>query len=319
MVRKTESGLYCEQADVYIDPVRSVDKAILTHAHSDHAKTGIGKYLSHERSEQVLRERLGKNIALQTLEFGQTLSLNGVKITLFPAGHIPGSAQVKLEYNGEIWVVSGDYKLNDDGISTPFEPVKCHHFITESTFGLPVFKWKQQQEVFSELNNYWRDCVEAGENLVVIAYSLGKAQRVIKNVDRSIGSIYCHPAVALMNRALEMDGFEFGDWQELIPQKNPPKIKGALIVCPPSAESSNFLKQFEPYKTAMCSGWMALRGTRRWGNTDRGFVLSDHADWTELETACLATGAENIYVTHGYSAVLARYLTERHGVNACSW
>ncbi|MFZ9755553.1 MAG: ligase-associated DNA damage response exonuclease [Bacteroidia bacterium] len=315
LLELTEQGYYCARADVYIDPWRRVQRAIVTHAHADHARPGMGQYLAHRDSEQVLRLRLGASISLQTLNYREPIFMNGVEITLFPAGHVPGSAQVRLAYKGEVWVISGDYKLEDDGLSPAFEPLACQHFITESTFGLPVYRWRPQQEILSEINAWWKGLADSGENAVVSAYSLGKAQRVLRLLDRSIGPVYCHSAVAQTNRALEAQGFDFGLWQTLS-EAPKEKVQGAILIAPPAAVGSAALRKWGDYQTGQCSGWMALRGQRRWSNLDRGFVLSDHADWTGLCRAVEATGAENVYVTHGYSAVFARYLREEKGLNA---
>ncbi len=318
-------GYYCSEADVYIDPWRSVDFAVITHAHSDHARGGMRNYLSHKDSEEVLRLRLGKGISLQTVEYGESVWKNGVEITLFPAGHVPGSAQVRLRKGKDCWVITGDYKTVGDGLSPSFEPVACDSMITESTFALPVYQWLPQSVVFDEINAWWRGCLEAGEYAVLSTYSLGKAQRVMKYLNRELGMVYCHSAVSETNLALERQGFEFGEWmalptaggrgkklgllKDLIPS-------GSLVVCPPAALESQLIQGLGDYQTASCSGWMQLRGQRRWGNLDRGFVLSDHADWQQLNDAVSWSGAENVYVTHGYSEIFARYLREEKGLNA---
>ena len=326
LIELRPEGYYCAQADLYIDPMRSVKRALVTHAHSDHARGGMEHYLAHKDSEWVLRLRLGKNISLQTLEYGESIWMNGVEITLFPAGHVPGSAQVRLRNSKECWVISGDYKTIGDGLTPAFESVVCDYFITESTFGLPVYQWKPQAEIFREINAWWQGCAEEGLNAVMSCYSLGKAQRVLKYLDRAIGRVICHGSIAETNEALERQGFDFGSWErgetkakgkkrgEGIVEAQ--KVKGALIVCPPAAMDSQWMKQFGEYETGSCSGWMGLRGTRRWGNLDRGFVLSDHADWNQLLGAVESCGAENVYVTHGFSEIFARYLREERGLRA---
>lgn len=351
LITKTPKGLYCSQADVFIDPSQPVQKALITHAHSDHARSGSQQYLAHYQNKQILQLRLGKNIQFQGVEFNQTIHINGVKISFHPSGHIPGSAQIRLEYQGEIWVITGDYKLNNDGLSTPFEHVKCHHFVTESTFGLPVFNWQPQDQVFKEINDYWKNCAENGENLLISAYSLGKSQRIIKHLNRDIGPILCHPTIVQTNLALEADGFSFGPWdafnsdtsyydlrsnlskkfEEIVPnslntntQKRSKgnalnKVSGAAIICPPAGITDALLKKIQPHRSISCSGWMAMRGARNWGNLDRGFILSDHADFNELITACKESTAENIYVTHGYTQVFAKYLSETLQVNTNTW
>lgn len=310
------NGIYCTQADVYIDPWRPVDNAVITHAHSDHARWGMKKYLAHKDAVPVLKQRLGQDINVEGVAYGTSITINGVTISLHPAGHIWGSAQVRLEYNGEIWVVSGDYKLQEDGISTPFEPIKCHHFITESTFGLPVYKFPEPISVHTDINNWWRSNVVEGKNSVLFGYALGKAQRIIKHLDPTIGAIYTHGAIHNVNELYEHHVGSLPPTTYLNKEIDRKKIKGAMIIAPPSADGTLWLKSLKPYRTGICSGWMQLRGTRRRRSADRGFVLSDHADWNELNKAILATSAENVYVTHGYKSIYAKWLREEYGLNA---
>ena len=183
-----------------------MNRALITHAHADHSRYGMNAYLSHHFNEGVMRKRLGESIAFQGINYNETININGVKVSFHPAGHIPGSAQIRLEHKGDVWVVTGDYKCNDDGLSTPFEPVKCRVFYTESTFALPVFHWGKQENVFAEIHDYWRECASRGEHLILQAYSLGKAQRLLNNLDRSIGPVYCHGAINEMNLALKTSG-----------------------------------------------------------------------------------------------------------------
>lgn len=309
-------GIYCAAADVYIDPWKPVKKAIITHAHSDHARWGMGFYLAHENAIPVMKYRLGEDIKTQSLKYGEEIIMNGVKISLHPAGHIWGSAQVRLAYKGEIWVVSGDYKLQPDGISVPFEPIKCNSFITESTFGLPIYNFPETQEVHDDINTWWKTNREEGKNSVLLAYSLGKAQRVMVHLDPSIGNIYTHGAVHNINEIYEAHIGSLPDAQRIDSSVNRKEIKGAMIIAPPSAISTPWMQSFSPYKWGICSGWMQLRGTRRRRGADRGFIMSDHADWDQLNTAVLATGAENIYVTHGYKSIYAKWLNSNYGLNA---
>lgn len=305
-----ENGLYCPQADIFIDPWYPVDKAIITHAHSDHARSGNKYYLAHHQSEPILRLRLGVDIHLETIEYNEPVNINGVTISLHPAGHILGSAQVRLEYKGEVWVVSGDYKLENDGVSVPFEPVKCNVFITECTFGLPIFKWKSQQEVFNEINQWWTDNKEEGKTSILFGYSLGKSQRLLKNIDRSIGKIFAHGSVWNVHEALIEHGADIPHI-ERVSLENSKDYAGSLVLAPPSALNSPWMKRFKPYGTANASGWMNLRGAKRRKPVDRGFILSDHADWAGLIQAIEATGANKIYATHGYTSSFSRYLTEK--------
>lgn len=306
-------GIYCPRADLHIDPWRPVSRALITHGHADHARPGHGHYLCTDIAAPVLRHRLG-NIAVQTVAYGETLTRNGVEISFHPAGHVPGSAQIRLAYKGEVWVVSGDYKLEDDGLSTPFEPVRCTHFITESTFGLPVFRWQPQAAIAAQINDWWRDCAAQGTTAMLGAYSLGKAQRLMTMLE-DIGPILTHGAVEGTNKVMRAQGLALPDTVQVTAEIDRKSHPGALVIAPPSALASTWARRFGPRETGFASGWMALRGIRRRRAGDRGFVISDHADWPGLLSAIAETGAENVYVTHGYTEIFARHLTEQ-GLNA---
>jgi len=310
LVILTDHGLYCPQAELYIDPWRGVKKAIITHGHSDHARYGSEHYLCHHQSVPILKSRLG-NVSIQGLNYQESLYCNGVTISLHPAGHVVGSAQVRIEYKGEVWVISGDYKTQNDGISTPFEPVKCHTFITESTFGLPFFRWQSQEKIINEIQQWWYKNHQAGVNSVLFAYSLGKAQRILANLDTNIHPIIVHGATHAMNEACKQAGIKLPVTYRVseLPEGLP--CKGALVIAPSSAAGSPWLKRFEPYSTAVVSGWMAMRGARRWQAADRGFVLSDHADWQGLNDTIQACNAQRVLVTHGYSDIFSRWLNEQ--------
>ena len=311
MLELHEKGLYCERANIYIDPWAPVERAIITHAHADHARAGMKHYLAHPYSEEVMRLRLGQDISFQALGYNQKLSINGVDISFHPAGHIPGSAQIRLAYKGDVWVVSGDYKLENDGISTPFEAVKCNTFITECTFGLPVFQWQDQQIIFQEINNWWQTNRDQGFCSVIFAYSLGKAQRLLENLDLEIGEIYVHGAIDNTNSALTKSGVKLRDYT--LVNNNIPKsaYRGSIVIAPPAAMNSAWMKKFQPYRTAIASGWMNIRGPRRRKSVDRGFILSDHADWAGLNKAVAETEAEQVFTTHGYTSVFSKWLTDK--------
>ncbi|SEL15952.1 ligase-associated DNA damage response exonuclease [Parapedobacter koreensis] len=315
MLKFTKQGIYCPQADVYIDPWEPVERAIITHGHSDHARWGMQYYLCHRHTAPILRLRLGPDITIQTLDYEEVIAINGLRISLHPAGHIIGSAQVRLEYRGEVWVVSGDYKWTDDGVSTPYEPVPCHHFVTESTFGLPIYRFPDPAAVFSDINTWWSQNATTGMNTVLLGYALGKSQTILHHLDTSVGPIFLHGAVANVNAALATIGYDFPG-AYLAADMDRHTLKGAAIVAPPSAFGSPWLKKLAPYRIALCSGWMQLRGTRRRKGVDRGFVLSDHSDWQQLNRAVIATGAEHVYVTHGYEGQFAQWLRERYGLRA---
>jgi putative mRNA 3-end processing factor len=310
LVRSTNKGLYCEAGDFYIDPWRPVDKAVITHGHSDHARWGSQHYLASRSSLNILRERLGSEAHIQPLEFGEKIEQNGVTISLHPAGHLLGSSQIRLEYKGEVWVITGDYKTEPDRTCEPFELVKCNTFITESTFGLPIYHWKLQAEIFSDIHDWRLENMERGRTCVLFAYPLGKSQRLIANVDPELGPIVVHGSIARMTNAYRRSGIEMPKTFHR-DEINIKKEKGILVIAPPSAQGTPWLRKFGSISTAFASGWMQIRGTRRRRAIDRGFALSDHADWPSLLSTIEATGAERVLVTHGYTEILSRYLRER--------
>ena len=313
----TPAGIYCPQADVYIDPWKRVNKALITHGHSDHSRPGSKYYLCSELSEPIVRHRLGANNNISTLPYGTKTTVNGVQFSFHPAAHIIGSSQIRVEYKGEIWVASGDYKTENDSISGEFEVVPCHTFITESTFGLPVYQWRPQSEVIEEVNQWWRQNREQGKASIISAYSLGKAQRILQNVDHSIGPVFCHGAVYQMNEVIRNSGVELKEARYVDDEVSWDELSGSLVIAPGSAFGSPWMKRFKSFSTGSASGWMALRGRRRWQSIDRGFVLSDHADWNGLNETIKATGCERVIVTHGYTEIFAKWLREQ-GYNAQS-
>ena len=302
-------GLYCPPGDFYIDPWRPVESAVITHAHSDHSRVGHARYLAQDKSEGILRGRLGE-ITLQRLPYGEPVMRNGVRISLHPAGHVLGSAQVRVEHGGEVWVASGDYKLEDDGTCEPFEPVACNTFITESTFGLPIYRWPQQADLFADINQWWRANAAAGRASVLFCYAFGKAQQILHGVDASIGPVVAHGAVEPLNRVYREAGVDLPATRT-VAEVGAAAIGQALVLAPPSAQGTPWMRRFGNYSDAFASGWMLLRGTRRRRGVDRGFVISDHADWPGLQCAIDGTGAERVFVTHGSVAVMVRWLRER--------
>ena len=315
LIQETPAGLYCEIGDFYVDPSRRVPRALITHAHADHARPGSAKYLATREGRRILRTRLGPSAVIDTLSYGEQHLINGVTVSFHPAGHILGSAQVRIEYRGEVWVVSGDYKIEPDPTCAEFEHVRCHTFITESTFGLPVYRWPAQQEIFDDINRWWKQCRDSDQVAVVFAYSLGKAQRVIAGVDSSIGPIYCHPSVEQLNQDYRASGIPLQ--KTWLPTQAPARKSwgGVLLVAPPAMANSAWLATFGAASTAMISGWMLTRSTRRSQTFDRGFPLSDHADWPGLLKAIEETNADQVLVTHGESGPIIRWLTES-GKNA---
>ena len=315
LITLTDKGLHCEQGDFYIDPWEQVNKAILTHAHADHTYRGNQTYLVPTEGERLSRIRLGDEASIESMPYGATQTINGVKVSFHPAGHVLGSAQIRVEYKGEIWVASGDYKLTPDATCAPFEPVKCHNFITEATFGLPIYRWTPTEKVFEQINEWWRRNQERGKVSVIGAYSLGKAQRVMNGVDRSIGKIFTHGAVERLTEAYRQCGVDLPETKYVGDVTSKKDFAGSLVVAPPAALASTWTRRFGAHSTGFASGWMIVRGARRRKAVDRGFVLSDHADWSELQTAIKSSEAETVFVTHGFIDELVRWLNE-NDINA---
>ena len=310
MFNVTSSGIYCPQGGFYIDPWQPVDFAIITHGHADHARPGRTKYLCHHCTVPILKSRLGNDIAVQGAAYNEPLYINNVKVTLHPAGHIIGSAQVRLEYQGRITVISGDYKIQDDGLSTPFEPVRCHAFITESTFGLPIYNWLTVDQLNEQLKQWVYKNQSNGKTSVFIGYSLGKAQRIMKALD-GIAPIHVHYSIHKLNQAYESVGIKLPEYTVVDFSESVNHLNKSIVILPPSLSESNIIRKIPNRADAICSGWMQVRGARRWRSSDAGFAISDHADWGGLLTAVNATQAEKVYVTHGQTAVFAKYLNEK--------
>lgn len=314
LIQFTDRGLYCKAGDFYIDPWKPVKRAVITHAHSDHARPGSEFYLSHTLTRPLLQLRLGDNL-YQTLEWNETIDFHGVRLSLHPAGHIIGSSQVRIEHQGEVWVVSGDYKVENDGISGQFEPVKCHVFITESTFGLPIYNWKSQDEIFKNIQDWVLENHGLGKTSVLMAYSLGKAQRLLSCIAATGLPIFLHGAVYNVHQALLGAGIDLPMVRRVEPDMPKEIFKGSVVIAPGSADGTPWMRRFSPFSVGVCSGWMQVRGNRRRRNADAGFALSDHADWNGLLTAIRATEAEKVFVTHGFQAAFSRYLNEQ-GIEA---
>ena len=339
LLRPTDAGIYSPAAGFHIDPVRPVPWAVLTHAHADHARPGSRRYLAAEASGPLLRMRLGGDAEIELMRYGERRTVGGVTISFHPAGHIHGSAQVRLERRGRVAVVSGDYKLGSDPTCDAWEPVRCHLFVTESTFALPVYRWPPPEEVLASIRRWCVENREAGRCSVLFGYAIGKSQRLMaglagacRDANGSIsdpsdstsdpsdststaGPIYTHGAVERGVVAYRECGVALPDTVPVSSVDRGHDWSGAIVVAVPSARGTPWMRRFGSAATAMASGWMAIRGARRRRNVDRGFVLSDHVDWPELLTAVTETGAEEVWATHGYAAAVSRFLQGK-GVEA---
>lgn len=319
LIVPTDRGLWCEAGGFHVDPWRPVDLAVVTHAHADHAAPGCGRYVASANTVALMRSRMPGRIEADTPAFGERIRLGATTVSLHPAGHVLGSAQIRIEPDdGPTWVVTGDYKTQPDPTCEPFEPVACDVLLTESTFGLPIYRWPDPAGVFAEINAWWRANAEAGRTTVLLTYALGKAQRVLAGLDPSIGPIGVHGALRGPTDAYRRAGVRLPE-VEHANESTAPALKGAgLIVAPPAASATAWIRKFKGpggLRTAFVSGWMRVRGRRRWGSVDRGFVLSDHADWSGLLATVRASGARRVGVTHGSSEPLARYLAETMGLD----
>lgn len=316
VLQRNNEGLYCPAADAWIDPHCPVKRALITHAHADHAKPGCNEYWANDQSEGVLRQRLGRDIKLHSIAYGEEFTLGKAKLSLHSAGHVLGSAQIRIEVKGEVWVVTGDYKRCHDPSCEPFESLKCDVLITESTFGLPIYRWESGKKVVREIYEWWN--TETKHPSLLFCYAFGKAQRVLAEL-KSLGimeEVLLHGAVETITRYYREAGVDMCPTRPVSELARKDPLKGRLIIAPPSAYRSAWMKRFKEPQTAFASGWMAVRGARRRRGYERGFVLSDHADWQGLIRTIKESEAKIVYVTHGQDDVLARYLRESEGLNA---
>jgi putative mRNA 3-end processing factor len=306
LLHMSPQGWFCPIAQVHIDPIKPVRHAFITHGHADHVRPGNLHYCCTRSARPVIRQRLGP-VSIETLEYGEKRLINGVQFSFHPAGHILGSAQIRVEYQGEIWVVSGDYKLENDGWSEPFEPVQCHTFLSECTFGLPEFQWRPQAEIFKEINEWWQENRAAGRVSILAAYALGKAQRVLRGLDGGIGPIFCHASIENINEVLQNQGVKLPDHQRLRPKYKLNDLRGALILVPPVALGDYLIKRLGDQALGVASGWSGRTGFAQKYPGARGFELSDHADFAGLNEAVRASGAQRLIPVHGYVQEFGTY------------
>lgn len=317
LVRPTPSGLYCEAGDFHIDPWRPVPRAVITHAHADHARRGSRRYYASEAGLALLRSRLGEDIDACGLDWGRPVTLGGARVSLHPAGHILGSAQVRIEAGGETWVVTGDFKRDPDPTCEPFEVVPCDTLVTEATFALPVYRWPDPRDVVTRIFRWWESNRAADRPSLLFCYALGKAQRVLAELARLTDRpVFAHGAVLGLVEHYRAAGVSMLPTLPVDAGRRRGEWGGELIIAPPAAGGSPWAKRFAGASTGFCSGWMRIRGARRRRGYDRGFVLSDHADWPSLVRTVRETGAGRVLTTHGQDAALVRYLNEEAGVRA---
>lgn len=314
----TPKGLHSKTGGFYVDPYEGgVATAVISHAHSDHARPGSDRYICSETTVPLLRRRVGEDADITGVPFGESLDFNGVSVSLHPAGHILGSAQVRVEQEGEVWVFTGDFKRSPDPTCRPFEVVECDTLITEATFALPVYRWKPGHEVAREVYEWWMSNRANGKTSLLAGYSLGKSQRLLAELTRfTDDGVLLHGALLDFVQMYRDAGVEMLPTQYVTEQPEDTDYSGDLVLCPPSALSSNWTRRFSDYSDGFASGWMRVRGIRRRRGYDAGFVMSDHADWPELLQTVRDTGASRVLATHGKTDAFIRYLREEMGVEA---
>ena len=311
LVLTTGRGLYCPAGDFYIDPWQPVQTALITHAHGDHLRAGSARYILARPGAGIAAARLPGRQDLKALEYGQRLVLGGVTVSLHPAGHILGSAQVRIERGAEVWVVSGDYKRQGDPTCAAFEMVPCDVFVSEATFALPVYRWPPAAQVVAEIARWWHANRDRGIASVLFCYALGKAQRILAEL-MAFGSepVHLHGAMLGLTELYRQAGIALAPTLPATTERKQ-DYRGALILAPPSAAGSSWMRRFGEHSSGFCSGWMRVRGERRRRGFDRGFVISDHADWPALTATCRDSGARRVLLTHGHADALQRYLSEQ--------
>ena len=304
-------GLYCPAGGFHIDPWRPVPRAVITHGHGDHARGGMGQYHATTAGLPILHWRIGVDAPIRAYDHGETFVLGDARVSLHPAGHVLGSAQVRIEVDGEVWVASGDYKRQPDPTCAPFEVVPCDTFITEATFGLPVYRWPDTREVAREIVEWREECAARGEAAVLFCYALGKAQRLLAELmawtDRPA---WLHGAIAAGVQVYRDCGIPLLATRAVAEEQRGADFAGELVLAPPSAAGSAWMRRFKGAQTGFASGWMRIRGNRRRRNHDRGFVVSDHADWPDLLRTIRDTRAARVIATHGNTDALVRALNE---------
>ena len=315
LIRYKDGNLYCELADIWIDPSKPVKKALITHAHFDHFTFGCEEYISTKETAILLKERVGDNIKIKTFEYGEEFKINGINISFHPSGHILGSSQIKFIFAEEKWLISGDFKLQKDKTCKQYEIVKTDYLISECTFGLPIFKWDESNKIANDISKWITNSPE--KTSLLFCYSLGKAQRLLNEISQTNfkGNIYSHDSIHKMNNSYKKLGIDIKDTIKIENKKKIDELKGSLILLPPSLSKGSYLKNFKNIQTAFASGWMSIRALRKRLGYDKGFAISDHADWDGILEVVKKSEAKNVFFHHGDSEALSKYLVEKESIN----
>jgi putative mRNA 3-end processing factor len=311
----TAKGLYCPPGDFYIDPWRPVEQAVVSHGHADHAYRGMKQYHATPVTAAIMRVRLGPEIDVTEHQYHEPFYFGPVMVTLHGAGHVPGSAQIRVEHAGRVWIATGDYKRAPDGVSEPYEQLTGEGIISEGTFGLPIYTWRPQVEIIAGIESWWAENRAEGKASILYGYSLGKAQRLQAALGEK-GEVYGHGAVLSMSDTIRAAGIPLPEILKVHDAREKYDYSGALVIAPPSVMDSAWVRRFGEAEEATVSGWMAVRASRRWRNLARGFVMSDHADWPDLLASIDGSGAKFAQIFCGYTAALSRFLREERGLIA---
>lgn len=316
LITLTDRGLYCQAGDFYIDAWKPVHRTFVTHGHGDHAHSGMGEYWCVRESAPILQWRLGTQ-NYHFLGYGEQRQFGDVTVSLHPAGHILGSAQVRVEHAGEVWVFTGDFKRDADPTCAPYELVPCDVFICEATFAFPFYAWPDIRSEVHRILEWQQQCQVQGKAALLYAYSLGKAQRILAELHGHVAqAVLLHGAMVRGVEVYRNAGIAMTPTQPFLDLAPKTDLSGRLVLAPPSVQNSAWTKRLGSYEHAMVSGWMQLRGNRRRRNVQRGFVISDHADWCSLINTIKETGAQRVLATHGNTDVLVPYLRQELSLQA---
>jgi len=315
LIKYKDGNLYCELADIWIDPSKPVKRALLTHAHFDHFTFGCEEYLSTYETSILLKERVGDNIKIKTFDYGEEFKINGINISFHPSGHILGTSQIRFIFAEEKWLISGDFKLQKDETCKQYEIVKTDYLISECTFGLPIFKWEATNKIANDISKWIINSPD--KTSLLFCYSLGKAQRLLNEISQTNfkGDIYSHESIYKMNSCYRELGIDIKDTIKIENKKKIDELKGSLILLPPSLSKGSYLKNFKNIQTAFASGWMSIRALRKRSGYDKGFPISDHADWDGILEVVKNSEAKNVFFHHGDSEALSKYLIEKESIN----
>jgi len=319
LIKYKDGNLYCELADIWIDPSKPVKRALITHAHFDHFTFGCEEYLSTKETAILIKKRVGDNVNIKPFDYGEEFKINGINISFHPSGHILGSSQIRFIFAGEKWLITGDYKLQKDETCKKYEIVKTDYLISECTFGLPIFKWDQTKNIAINISKWINNSPE--KTSLLFCYSLGKAQRLLNEISKTNfeGNIYTHGSIHKMNDCYRQLGICIKDTIKIENKKKIDDLKGNLILLPPSLSKGSYLKNFKNIQTAFASGWMSIRALRNRSGYDKGFAISDHADWDGILEVIKKSEAKNVFFHHGDSEALTKYLTEKESINVLSF